>query len=190
MRGTRVERMRQLVSYLKIRYRWLSEPAGHNEILLMRLADSVAKWVVGVGGVVLTVSISFSASAYTSFIQVSERCQARLIASDAILAGRVFGWGAVFGAVFALLGLAWPHVLKQLWYNPRSQKSRKHNSPAPNLVSWHPTALSANIHVALIVIGICIVTAVPLATLSILARQTPDGLARYVQTIDAKCFIK
>ena len=85
------KRMKRLIAYLKARFGRLYTPASDNDVLLMSLGDSVAKWIAGVGGVTLAVAISFSASAYTSFIQVSEKCQVRMIASDAILGGRVFG---------------------------------------------------------------------------------------------------
>ena len=179
--------MTRFIAYLKARFSRLHAPAGDNDVLLMSLGDSVAKWVAGVGGVTLAVAISFSASAYTSFIQVSEKCQARLIASDAILGGRAFGLWAAAGAAIALFGLACPHISKQLWYSSRIQKSHKSKIPDPIIDNWRPTVLIVNIHFSLIALGFCIVVAVPLAALSTLARQTSGGLSRYVQTIDAKC---
>jgi len=153
----------------------------------MRLADSVAKWVAGVGGVTLAVAISFSSSAYTSFIQVYDKCQTRLIASDATLGGRSLGLFAVIGASTALAGLAWPHVSKQIWYSFHSGRTHRYGNPGPVLDDWHPTIFTANLHSVLIALGFCIVAAVLLAALSIFKRQTSEGLARYVQNIEAKC---
>lgn len=162
--------MKAFVRYLGRQYKCLFEPASENNLLLMQLGESVAKWVAGVGGVTLVVAISFSASAYTSFIQIPEKCQSRLIASDAILAGRIFALWAISGAGLALVGMAWPHILKQLWYGTRVIKARQDKSLPPDLDKWHPATIAAKIPVVLIFTGFCSVAAVPLAALSGFAR--------------------
>lgn len=179
--------MRSFLAKLKLRYVWLILLAKANDFLLLHLGDSVAKWVAGVAGVILAIAVSFSSSAYTSFIQVYDKCQARLIASDAILTGRVFALSALAGAFAALFGLALPHLSKQLWYSSRTLEARKSNTPLPTLNDWHPTTLIANIQSALIVLGFRVVAVIPLAALSVFARQTPEGLAQYVRTINATC---
>ena len=172
---------------LKARFAWMSAPAGENDILLMEQAASVARWAAGVGGVTFAVAISFSTSAYTSFIQMYDRCQPRMIASDAILGGRLYALFATFGVIFALSGLMLPYATKQCWYNWLVAKARRKNSPLPSLKEWHPTTITAILSSVLVAVGLCVVLAVPLSALSISSRQTPDGLVHYVERIDARC---
>ncbi len=179
--------MRTLATNLKARLAWLLEPAGENDLLLMKQVTTVAKWAVSVGGVSLAIAISLSVSAYTSFIQVYDKCESRMIASDAILGGSNLALFAIIGAVSALLGIAWPQLNKQYWYNYLVKTARRQGTSPPRLADWHPTTLTAILSNVLVFIGCFFVLFVPWNALSISYRQTPDGLAKYIQKIDARC---
>ena len=109
------------------------------------------------------------------------------MASDAILTGRVFALFTLLAALAALVVLALPHLYRQFWYKSRIREARKSKTPALVLNDWHPTTFIANIQSALIILGLCIVVAIPLAALSVFARQTSEGLVQYVQAINAMC---
>lgn len=179
--------MKRLGAALKTRFAWMSAPAGENNILLTKQSASVARWVAGVGGITFVVAISFSTSAYTSLIQVYDKCHPRMIASDAILGGRIYALFATVGAAVALLGLMLPHFTKQCWYNWFVGKARRRGASLPSLQDWHPTTITALLSSVLVAIGFCVVVAVSMSSLSDLYRQTPDGLARYIEQIDARC---
>ena len=179
--------MKNFVTKLKSRYPRLDLPAEESDFLLIGLRDSMLKWTLGVAGVTIALAVSFSSNAYTSFIQVSDKCQARLIASDAILTGRVFAWFALTAAAAALLGLALPHLSKQFWHNSLLREFRQSGAPPQVLDGWYPTIFVAAMQFALAVLGLGIVVATLLAALSVFAHQTPEGLILYVRNIESTC---
>ncbi len=155
----------------------LSAPAKDHDLLWMETISPLGKWAAGVGGVTLAVVLSFAGSTYTSFIQVYDKCPTRLIASDAILAARVWALWALIGAAIALSGLALPRIAKLTW----------HGFGYGSRDGWQPAVFTSYAHTILIGLGAAAVASVPLAALSVAARQTPDGLTRYVRQIDARC---
>jgi len=165
----------------------LSAPAGKYDLLVMELVGPVAKWAASIGGVTVAVALSFSASAYVSFIQVYSSCQVQGMASNAVMGGQYFAVKAIIEAVIVLTGSALIHLFKLIWYSSHLQKAHKQGIQEPNLDQWYPTILIARAHSALIVIGTCVVLAIPLTALLVASAQTPEALAGYAKAVDARC---
>lgn len=181
------ETARWMLADLKATFREIPAPAGENLLYLMEKSTVLGKWVAGLGGVTIAIAISFSGSAYVSFIQVAKECYAQLLAADAIRGGGTLALCGTIGASLALAGLVLPEFARQLWLALGMRKAGKQGTPDPTLHDWQVSKFIAIVQIGLILLGFCFVIAVPLGTLSTIKELTSEKLAHTAKSAEKVC---